>query len=61
MSSPVKEGERALTFMEHLFYARYYVIHFTETSSFSEKTAVAQFRKREGKATVIACGITLKL
>lgn len=32
--------------MEHLFYTRYYVIHFTQTSSFSEKAAVAQFRKR---------------
>ena len=47
--SPVEKEERALAFMEHLFYARYYyVVHFAEASSFSEGTAVAQFRKREG-------------
>ena len=35
--------------MEHLFYGSYYcVVHFAEASSFSEETAVAQFRKREG-------------
>lgn len=58
--SPVEKEERALVFMEHLFYGSYYcVVHFAEASSFSEETAVAQFRKREGNA--IAHDIILEL
>lgn len=46
--------------MGHLFYARCYcVVHFAEASSFSEETAAAQFRKREGNA--IARDIILEL
>lgn len=45
--SPVEKEERAWAFMGHLFYARCYcVVHFAEARSFSEETAVAQFRKK---------------